>query len=76
MGSDFPKPEIRTVAADKIFDTPGRSERPSHVSWCVYECECVFVCVYRAHYGRPSRRPSHVSWCVYECVCVFVCVRL
>ena len=45
MGSDFPKPEIRTVAADKIFDTPGRSERPSHVSWCVYECVCVCVCM-------------------------------
>ena len=31
MGADFPKPEIKVVTADKIFDVPGRSERPSHV---------------------------------------------
>ena len=29
----FPKPEIKTVPAEKIFDPPGRNERPTHVSW-------------------------------------------
>lgn len=28
----IPKIEIKTVQAEKIFDPPGRSERPSHVS--------------------------------------------
>ena len=43
MGPDFPKPELKIVTADKIFDSPGRSERPSHVSIGV--CVCVCVCV-------------------------------
>ena len=29
------KPEIKTVPAEKIFDLPGRNERPSHVSCSV-----------------------------------------
>ena len=41
MGPNFPMPEIKTVSADKIFDIPGRAERPSHVCMCA----CVYVCV-------------------------------
>ena len=45
---DFPKPEIKTVMAEKIFDTPGRSERPSHVRIhaCTVQCMYMYVCIY------------------------------
>ena len=39
------KPEIKTVPAEKIFDLPGRTERPTHVSGDKCVCECVSVCV-------------------------------
>ena len=44
---EFPKPEIKTVMADKIFDPPGRNSRPSHVSVCV--CVCVVHMCVRVH---------------------------
>ena len=44
--ANFPKPEVRTIMADKILDSPGRSERPSHVSVCVCVCVCVHVHVH------------------------------
>ena len=30
----FFRPEVKTVQAEKIFDPPGRKDRPSHVSTC------------------------------------------
>jgi YLP motif-containing protein 1 len=49
---DFPKPEIKTVMADKIFDSPGRSDRPSHI-----------VIILR---GLPGSGKSHVARLIRE----------
>jgi YLP motif-containing protein 1 len=52
MGPDFPKPELRIVPADKIFDSPGRSERPSHI-----------VVILR---GLPGSGKSHIAKLIRE----------
>ena len=42
MEVPMPMPEARVVPADQIFDPPGRSERPSHVSLLLY-FHCMFL---------------------------------
>lgn len=52
MGPNFPMPEIKTVSADKIFDIPGRAERPSHI-----------VIILR---GLPGSGKSHIAKLIRE----------
>ena len=35
MVGQFFRPEVKTIQAEKIFDPPGRRDRPSHVSTCM-----------------------------------------
>ena len=78
----FVKPEIKTVSAEKIFDSPGRNERPSHVSLCVFvfirESVCVhsFVHAYVVCTCTPFVFTNMVHVQMHTCVCVCVHVRV
>ena len=44
MVGQFFRPEVKTIQAEKIFDSPGRGDRPSHVS-VIRHAACTCTCM-------------------------------